>query len=97
MVVLGGDVVGYQFGGSAARGPARIASLYALDKLKKSPTVMSEDPLKALAARLGPAPSAPSRSAPSRASSPAARAACSPARRRSAAPSARARATDCWW
>lgn len=56
MVVLGGDVVGYQFGGSAARGPARIASLYALDKLKKSPTVMSEDPLRALAARLGPAP-----------------------------------------
>ena len=29
---------------------------YALDKLKKSPTVMSDDPLKALAARLGPAP-----------------------------------------
>jgi len=49
MVVLGGDVVAYQFGGSASRGPARIASLYARDLLKKSPTVMSEDPVKAFA------------------------------------------------
>lgn len=56
MVVLGSDVVGYQFGGSATRGPARIASLYALDKLKKSKAVMSEDPLKALSTRLGSAP-----------------------------------------
>ncbi|APR83730.1 Hypothetical protein A7982_09079 [Minicystis rosea] len=56
LVVLGGDVAGFQIGGSASRGPARIASLYALDRLKKSPTLMSEDPLKALATRLGPAP-----------------------------------------
>lgn len=55
-VTLGADVAGFQTGGSAARGPARVASLYALDKLKKSKTAMSEDPLKALAARLGPAP-----------------------------------------
>ncbi|MFT3773658.1 MAG: hypothetical protein QM820_50430 [Minicystis sp.] len=56
MIVLGNEVVGFQFGGSPSRGPARIASLYALDRLKKSPTVMSEDPLKALSTRLGSAP-----------------------------------------
>lgn len=56
LVVLGADVVGFQFGGSAARGPARVATLYALDRLKKSPVLLSTDPLKALAARLGPAP-----------------------------------------
>lgn len=56
LVVLGADVVGFQFGGSTARGPARVATLYALDRLKKSPTLLSSDPLKALAARLGPAP-----------------------------------------
>jgi hypothetical protein len=56
MVLLGRDVVGFQSGGSPSRGPARIAALYATDKLKKAPTVLSEDPLKALTARLGPAP-----------------------------------------
>ena len=56
LVVLGADVAGFQIGGSASRGPARIASLYALDKLKKSPTVFTEDPLRALQTRLGPAP-----------------------------------------
>jgi hypothetical protein len=56
LVVLGADVAGFQFGGSPSRGPARIASLYALDRLKKSPTLLSEEPLRALAARLGSAP-----------------------------------------
>jgi hypothetical protein len=56
LVILGMDIAGFQFGGSASRGPARIASLYALDKLKKSPTVLAEDPLRALSARLGAAP-----------------------------------------
>lgn len=56
LVVLGADVVGFQLGGSPTRGPARIASLYALDKLKRSPTVLADDPLRALGARLGQAP-----------------------------------------
>jgi hypothetical protein len=53
MVLLGKDVVGVQSGGSATRGPARIASLYANGKLKKSPTVLAEDPLKGVEARMG--------------------------------------------
>lgn len=56
LVVLGADVVGFQFGGSAGRGPARIAELYALGTLKKSPTALAEEPLRSLAVRLGPAP-----------------------------------------
>ncbi len=56
MLIAGRDVTAFQIGGSAARGPARIASLYALDKLKRSPTLLAEDPLKALEARLGDAP-----------------------------------------
>jgi len=56
LVVLGADVVAYQFGGSPGRGPARVASLFALDRLKRSPTLLSEEPLRALAARLGAAP-----------------------------------------
>jgi hypothetical protein len=56
LAILGLDVAAFQFGGSAARGPARIAALFASDKLHKSPTILSEDPLRALAGRLGPAP-----------------------------------------
>lgn len=56
LAILGRDVALFQFGGSPARGPARIAALYATDKLKRSPTVLSEDPLRALDVRLGPAP-----------------------------------------
>jgi hypothetical protein len=56
LVVLGGDVVGFQFGGSAARGPARLAALYALEVLKKSPTAMTDEGLQALSTRLGSAP-----------------------------------------
>lgn len=56
LLVAGRDVAAFQIGGSAARGPARVASLYALDKLKQSPTLLAEDPLKALDVRLGHAP-----------------------------------------
>ncbi|WP_437317895.1 hypothetical protein [Sorangium sp. So ce385] len=56
LVLLGEDVVGVQDGGSPQRGPARVASLYALGRLKRSPTALSEGPLAALAARFGPAP-----------------------------------------
>ncbi len=56
LTAMGGDVACFQFGGSTARGPARIAALYATEKLKKSPTVLSEDPLAALSTRLGGAP-----------------------------------------
>lgn len=56
LVVLGSDVVGFQFGGSVARGPARLAALYALGVLKKSPTAMTDEGLQALATRLGAAP-----------------------------------------
>ena len=56
MTVIGADVVGLQQGGHPGRGPARIAGLYAEDRLKKSPTVLSQEPLKSLAARFGPAP-----------------------------------------
>lgn len=56
LVLIGRDVMGFQHGGSINRGPARIAALYAAEKLKKSPTVLSEDPLRALATRLGSAP-----------------------------------------
>jgi hypothetical protein len=56
LLVAGRDVVAFQIGGAAARGPARIAALFAEGKLKRSPTLLAEDPLKALEARLGPAP-----------------------------------------
>ncbi|WP_437636249.1 hypothetical protein [Sorangium sp. So ce854] len=56
LVLLGPDVVGVQDGGSPQRGPARVASLYALGRLRRSPTALSEGPLAALAARFGPAP-----------------------------------------
>ena len=56
LVALGADVIGFQVGGSTSRGAARVASLYALDKLKKSPTALADDPLRALSMRLGDAP-----------------------------------------
>ncbi len=56
LALLGSDVAVFQDGGSMGRGPARIATLYALDRLKKSPTLFAEEPLKGLAARFGPAP-----------------------------------------
>src|SRR5262249_26338833 len=56
LIVIGRDIMGLQHGGSLQRGPARIATLYAQGKLKKSPTVLSQDPLRALANRFGSAP-----------------------------------------
>lgn len=56
LTVIGADVIGLQQGGHASRGPARIAALYAEDRLKKSPTALAEEPLKSLAARFGSAP-----------------------------------------
>jgi hypothetical protein len=56
LTTIGPDVIGLQQGGNPGRGPARIAGLYAEDRLKKSPTALSEEPLKSLAARFGSAP-----------------------------------------
>src|SRR5262249_31140819 len=56
LCVLGREVAGYQIGGRPARGPARVAAAYAMNRLKKSPTALAEDPLKALDTRLGQAP-----------------------------------------
>jgi hypothetical protein len=56
LVTIGRDVVGYQQGGVQSRGPARIAALYAIGKLRRSPTVLSEDPIRALSNRFGATP-----------------------------------------
>lgn len=56
LAVLGRDVVALQPDGSAARGPARVATLYAEGKLKKSPTVLASGPVRELMARFGSAP-----------------------------------------
>ena len=54
-VLLGPDVAGFQDGGSASRGPARIAALYAEGKLQKASPALAAEPLRSLAARLGAA------------------------------------------
>lgn len=54
--VLGHEVVAFQEGGHLTRGPVRIAELYALGKLKRAPTALAKDPLKAMEARFGPSP-----------------------------------------
>lgn len=56
LALLGRDVLALQDGGSPTRGPARVAALYALGKLTRSPTALSQEPLRSLAARFGPAP-----------------------------------------
>lgn len=56
LYVLGRDVACYQYGGDEKRGPARVASLYAQGKIKRSPTVFADGPLLALAKRFGDAP-----------------------------------------
>jgi hypothetical protein len=53
---IGGDVVAFQIGGSASRGPVRVATLYARGKLSRSPTALAGPPLGKLAARFGEAP-----------------------------------------
>jgi hypothetical protein len=52
---IGGDVVVYQQGGLRGRGTARIATLYALQKLDAR-TALDGDPLGPLIARFGEAP-----------------------------------------
>jgi len=56
LTLIGPDVIGLQQGGHPSRGPARIAGLYAEDRLKKSPALLAREPLKSLAARFGSAP-----------------------------------------
>ncbi|MFO0588714.1 MAG: hypothetical protein U0441_14285 [Polyangiaceae bacterium] len=53
---LGADVAAFQDGGSASRGPARIASLFAEGKLKHAHSALAAEPLHSLALRLGAAP-----------------------------------------
>ncbi|UQA61870.1 hypothetical protein [Polyangium aurulentum] len=53
---IGPDVVCFQQGGSVSRGPVRVATLYAMGKLKRSPAALAEDPLRSLAGRFGAAP-----------------------------------------
>lgn len=55
-VFLGRDVAGFQEGGSASRGPVRVASLFAEGKLKHARSVMAAEPIHALALSLGQAP-----------------------------------------
>lgn len=52
---LGKDVAVYQQGGDGARGPVRIASLYAMKRLKAR-TALDGEPLGPLKARFGDAP-----------------------------------------
>lgn len=56
LLLLGRSGVAYQEGGSIAKGPGRVAGLFAQGKLKRSPSVLSTDPLRSLAARFGDAP-----------------------------------------
>ncbi len=53
---IGSDVVAFQEGGSVEKGPARVATLYAEDHLKRTPRALETEPLKSLAARFGKAP-----------------------------------------
>jgi len=53
---LGKDVAAFQDGGSASRGPVRVASLFAEGKLKHARPVMASEPLHTLALKLGAAP-----------------------------------------
>ncbi len=53
---IGPDVVGYQYGGTRKRGPARLALLYADKKLSKVPTALANPELLPLRAKLASAP-----------------------------------------
>lgn len=55
-VFLGRDVAGFQDGGSASRGPARVAALFAEGKLKHARSALAGEPLRSLALRLGQGP-----------------------------------------
>ncbi|MEZ4295188.1 MAG: hypothetical protein R3B70_09455 [Polyangiaceae bacterium] len=55
-VFIGPDIAGFQEAGSMSRGPARVAALFAEQKLKSAHTALAVDPIRSLAAKLGPAP-----------------------------------------
>ena len=44
MLLIGRSVAGFEFGSRSRRGPLRIAVLYAMGALRKSPTVFAEEP-----------------------------------------------------
>lgn len=56
LVLLGRDTLALQHGGSASRGPARVAALFADKKLVRSPTAFMHEPLAGLAKRFGDVP-----------------------------------------
>lgn len=53
---IGPEVVAFQEGGDAARGPVRIATLRALGKLQRARSALEIEPLASLHARFGSAP-----------------------------------------
>ena len=55
-VGAGRGVAGYQFGGDMARGPAKIAALYAQGRLAGVPTALAPDALRLASERFGVAP-----------------------------------------
>jgi hypothetical protein len=55
-VLIGKDVAGFQEGGSTSRGPARVAALFAENKLRSAHPVLAVEPIRSLSARLGAAP-----------------------------------------
>ena len=56
LLLIGREVAGFQFGARLSRGPLKIASLFAMGLLRKSPTAFSEEPLSGLSVRIGSAP-----------------------------------------
>jgi hypothetical protein len=56
LLLIGRDVAGFQLGGRLNRGPVKIASLFAMGLLRRSPSVFSEEPLLGLSVRVWPAP-----------------------------------------
>jgi len=55
-VAIGPDVAGFQYGGDARRGPARIALLYAEGELDTIPRVLDDPALRGLHDRMGAPP-----------------------------------------
>src|SRR5690606_32596323 len=55
-VGIGPDVVGYQYGGSATRGPVRIAELYARGELEGVPRALADPALGSVHQRIAHAP-----------------------------------------
>ncbi|MFP6687172.1 MAG: hypothetical protein VB934_20800, partial [Polyangiaceae bacterium] len=53
---IGRDVALFQYGGDLARGPARLATLYARGKLVSIPRALQDRSVKLTAAQLSPAP-----------------------------------------